>query len=100
MRPAWQSACLRFHENPAPTATASAAQVRQPIYRESVDLWRNYRQELAPLARQLAHNGVRSIDHGLWLALCLAAAGDRSLPLPPPNNPIIHTLRSRRRGSR
>ena len=54
----WQSACLRFHENPAPTAVASAAQVRQPIYRESVDLWRNYRQELAPLARHLSYNGI------------------------------------------
>ncbi len=54
----WRSACLRFHENPAPTATASAAQVRQPIYRDSVDLWRQYRQELAPLARHLAHNGI------------------------------------------
>ena len=54
----WREACLRFHENPAPTATASAAQVRRPIYRESLDLWRNYRKELAPLARLLAHNGV------------------------------------------
>jgi tetratricopeptide (TPR) repeat protein len=54
----WRDACLRFHENPAPTATASAAQVRRPIYRESLDLWRNYRQELAPLARLLAHNGI------------------------------------------
>jgi tetratricopeptide (TPR) repeat protein len=54
----WQSACLRFHENPAPTATASAAQVRQPIYRDSVDLWRNYRQELAPLARHLSYSGI------------------------------------------
>lgn len=55
----WRDACLRFHENPAPTATASAAQVRRPIYRESLELWRNYRQELAPLARVLAHNGVK-----------------------------------------
>ena len=54
----WRSACLHFHDNPAPTATASAAQVRRPIHRESVDLWRNYRQELAPLARLLAHNGI------------------------------------------
>lgn len=54
----WRSACLRFHENTAPTATASAAQVRRPIHGESVDLWRNYRQELAPLARLLAHNGI------------------------------------------
>ncbi len=55
----WRDACLRFHENPAPTATASAAQVRRPIYRESLVLWQNYRRELAPLARVLAHNGVR-----------------------------------------
>ena len=54
----WHDACLRFHENPAPTAIASAAQVRRPIYRESLDLWRNYRKELAPLARLLAHSGV------------------------------------------
>jgi len=55
----WRDACLRFHENPAATTTLNAAQVRRPIYRESLDLWRNYRQELAPLARVLAHNGVR-----------------------------------------
>jgi len=54
----WRDECLRFHENTAPTATASAAQVRRPIYRESKDLWRNYRKELAPLARLLAHSGV------------------------------------------
>jgi len=54
----WREACLRFHENAAPTATASAAQVRRPIYAESKDLWRKYRTELAPLARFLAHNGV------------------------------------------
>jgi hypothetical protein len=54
----WRDECLRFHENTAPTATASAAQVRQPIHGESKDLWRNYRKELAPLARLLAHNGV------------------------------------------
>ena len=54
----WRDACLRFHENPAPTPVASAADVRRPIYRESVDLWRSYRQELAPLARLLAHSGI------------------------------------------
>jgi hypothetical protein len=32
--------------------------VRRPIYRESLDLWRNYRQELAPLARRLSQSGV------------------------------------------
>jgi len=32
--------------------------VRQPIYRSSVGLWRNYRQELAPLAARLREAGV------------------------------------------
>lgn len=54
----WREECLRFYENKAPTVTASAAQVRQPIYTESKDLWRHYRKELAPLARLLAHQGV------------------------------------------
>ncbi len=54
----WRDECLRFHENRAPTTAASAAQVRRPVYRESIDLWRNYRRELAPLARLLAHNGI------------------------------------------
>jgi hypothetical protein len=54
----WQDACLRFHENAQPTATASAAQVRRPIYRESRDLWRRYSSELEPLARVLVRGGV------------------------------------------
>jgi len=55
---AWEDACLSFHEDASPSATASAAQVRRPIYRESRDLWRNYSRELAPLARLLAQNGI------------------------------------------
>jgi hypothetical protein len=54
----WREECLRFYENKAPTATASAAQVRQPIYTESKELWRHYRAELAPLAQLLAQHGV------------------------------------------
>lgn len=47
----WNAACLHFEHNPQPTLTASAAQVRQPIYRSSVGLWQRYEQELAPLQR-------------------------------------------------
>ena len=39
---AFESACLRFYENDRPVRTASAQQVRQPIYREGV-------RTLAPL---------------------------------------------------
>ncbi|MBU4435614.1 MAG: sulfotransferase [Alphaproteobacteria bacterium] len=54
----WQDACLRFYENAAPAATASAAQVRQPIHAGSVGLWRRYAPQLAPLAAALAAGGV------------------------------------------
>ncbi len=54
----WEEACLRFEQNPHPTLTASAAQVRQPIYRSSMGLWRRYEQELAPLRRYFEQAGV------------------------------------------
>ncbi len=54
----WEPACLDFHRNASPSLTASAAQVRQPIYRSSVGLWRRYAAELAPLATLLRDHGV------------------------------------------
>jgi len=57
----WEPGCLRFHERAAPAATASAAQVQQPIYQSSVGLWRHYQAELQPLARALADEGL-SVD--------------------------------------
>lgn len=54
----WEPACLAFHANPAPAATASAAQVRRPIYRDSLGLWRRYEAQLAPLAEGLRAEGV------------------------------------------
>ncbi|WP_304176397.1 tetratricopeptide repeat protein [Phenylobacterium aquaticum] len=55
---AWEPACLDFHANPAPAATASAAQVRRPIYRDSLSLWRRYEAELQPLAQSLRAQGL------------------------------------------
>lgn len=49
----WHEGCLEFHNNPAPSTTASAAQVRRPIYSSSIGLWKNYRAELAPLEARL-----------------------------------------------
>lgn len=54
----WDPACLDFHANPAPAATASAAQVRRPIYRDSLALWRRYEAGLAPLAESLRAQGL------------------------------------------
>ncbi|MEP6882452.1 MAG: sulfotransferase [Dokdonella sp.] len=54
----WQQECLAFERNPEPSLTASAAQVRQPIYTSSVALWRRYETELAPLRAVLEAAGV------------------------------------------
>ena len=54
----WEDACLAFERNPQPSLTASAAQVRQPIYASSVALWRRYEHELAPLVAMLRDAGI------------------------------------------
>ncbi|MBU2084864.1 MAG: sulfotransferase [Alphaproteobacteria bacterium] len=38
----FEAACLAFHENAAPVATASSAQVRQPLYTGSLARWKRY----------------------------------------------------------
>jgi hypothetical protein len=50
----WEEGVLRFHESKAPSATASAVQVRQPIYSSSVGKWRVHEQRLSPLRARLA----------------------------------------------
>lgn len=59
----WEEACLRFDRNPLPSLTASAAQVRQPLYRTSVGLWRRHAEGLDPLACLLRRSGI-GIDGG------------------------------------
>jgi tetratricopeptide (TPR) repeat protein len=49
----WNDACLRFYETQRPVRTASLAQVRQPIYRSSVQRWRRYEKHLGPLLEAL-----------------------------------------------
>ncbi|UTW44118.1 sulfotransferase [bacterium SCSIO 12696] len=55
----WQDSCLQFHKNKSPAATASAAQVRQPVYTSSLQRWRCYEQQLAPLAESLQKHGIK-----------------------------------------
>ncbi len=49
----WDDACLRFHESSRAVRTASLAQVRRPIYKDSVGRWKKYQKELAPLEAAL-----------------------------------------------
>ena len=48
----WDDACLRPERNPDAVKTASTWQARQPIYRSSVERWRNYEPWIGEL-RQL-----------------------------------------------
>jgi Tfp pilus assembly protein PilF len=50
----WEDEVLRFHESPAPSATASAVQVRRPVYASSVGKWRRHAEGLEPLRARLA----------------------------------------------
>jgi tetratricopeptide (TPR) repeat protein len=49
----WSDACLDFHRNTRDVRTASVMQVRQPLYRNSVQRWRNYAAFLGPLREAL-----------------------------------------------
>ena len=45
----FEAGCLRFYENERGVKTASAQQVRKPIFREGVDHWRHYEPWLGSL---------------------------------------------------
>ena len=45
---------LKFYETQRVVQTASKWQVRKPIYRDSLTLWKNYVRHLEPLERGLA----------------------------------------------
>ncbi|GAA0309975.1 tetratricopeptide repeat-containing sulfotransferase family protein [Sphingomonas oligophenolica] len=55
---AWSNDCLSFHTNDAPVSTPSAAQVRQPIYRDSVARWKQHAAALEPVRRFFEEAGV------------------------------------------
>jgi tetratricopeptide (TPR) repeat protein len=45
----WEDACLRFYDSRRAVRSASAAQVREPIYRRSVGRWKPFARHLAPM---------------------------------------------------
>jgi len=49
----WDGACLAFYRTKRSVQTASAAQVRQPIYDSSVGRWRAYEDLLQPFLQAL-----------------------------------------------
>lgn len=49
----FEEACLSFHETKRAVRTASAEQVRRPIYASGVGYWRHFEPQLEPLRRAL-----------------------------------------------
>ena len=52
----WDDRCLTFHETSRPVRTGSVAQVRKPLFRSSLQRWRRYEGELAPLLNELGRH--------------------------------------------
>ena len=50
---AWEPQCLEFHQTKRPVKTASAVQVRQPLYATSVGRWKHYEHLLGSLFTRL-----------------------------------------------
>ena len=55
---AWDAACLSFDRTERVVLTASAVQVRRPIYRSSVGRWQRYQAMLGPLFAALGRHSV------------------------------------------
>jgi tetratricopeptide (TPR) repeat protein len=49
----WDDNCLNFYNLDRPVKTASASQVRKPIYTTSVNRWRKYESYLGPLLEEI-----------------------------------------------
>jgi thioredoxin-like negative regulator of GroEL len=56
----WEDACLAFHQQQGPVATASAVQVREPAHTRSVGRWRRYQSHLAPMREILEAAGIET----------------------------------------
>jgi len=49
----FEPGCIEFHKTERSVRTASSEQVRQPIYRESLDQWKRFEPWLGPLKTAL-----------------------------------------------
>jgi hypothetical protein len=56
----WNDACLHFEKNTSAVATASTAQVREPIHRQAIGRWEKYRPWLGPLEQLLNQAGIET----------------------------------------
>ena len=58
----FEQACIDFHQNKAPVATASSAQVREPLYTTAKGRWKRYQTDLKPALDLLIAAGLMTED--------------------------------------
>lgn len=61
-RAPWSPDLIQIERNTAPSTTASAVQIRRPIYTNAVGRWRNYARHLGPLVDALRKQGAQDRD--------------------------------------
>ena len=54
----WSEETIQIENASTASSTASAAQIRQPIYTSSVHKWRHYQQQLSPVRNKLMDAGL------------------------------------------
>ncbi len=54
----WEDACMEFHQNAEPVATASSVQVRQPLYSSSIGQWRRYADAMTLAQAEFEKYGI------------------------------------------
>jgi Flp pilus assembly protein TadD len=59
----WDRRCLAFHKTERAVTTASAAQVRQPLFSTSLGRWRRYEARLGPLIEALGPYASTGTHH-------------------------------------
>ena len=72
----FEAACLDFHKNTRAMNSVSSEQVRQPLYRDSVEQWRNYEPWLGPLKSALGP----VLDTWRWCSPVASAGSARASP--------------------
>jgi len=58
----WDARCLAFHATQRPVRTASALQVREPVYTNAVGRWQPYAPMIRPLLEALGGGARASVD--------------------------------------
>jgi len=60
----FEEACLKFHQTERDVRTPSSEQVRQPIYRGGLEVWRNFAPQLLPLKEALGKDVADRFELG------------------------------------